>query len=111
MSHYVGTQAQCNAVGVICNKLRGYPLRDGVHVGGGRHVDIHQTVPGPGWTTAYAAVRKHPTLDTYAIPLGDDIVSERALRGGRLTAGERTQFDAAASARTDLDDTWKESPP
>lgn len=85
------------------DKLLGLPLA-GVHIGGGRHVDMPQTwdrsgaVP-PGWTSYKGSTRQHPTLSQWATPLDPDAVNAMGNgRKSRLSLPEQTKMSADLAA-------------
>lgn len=81
------------------DKLLGYPLA-GVHVGGGRHVDMPPTWDGSGavpigWTSYKGSSRQHPTLAQFATPVDDECAAAMGNgRRARLNAGEQTKMSA-----------------
>jgi hypothetical protein len=111
VTHTIGTKASVEAVQADVDTLMGYPSR-GVHVGGGRHVDMPETfTPGaPGWTEHHAAVRKHPKKDEYATELGDDVAAALAdpQRRKRLTADKLAALEAKQAAVEELPADWNE---
>jgi hypothetical protein len=94
------------------DKLLGYPL-PGIHVGGGRHVDMPATwdrsgaVP-IGWTSYKGSSRQHPTLLQFATPIDPDATNAMANgRRSRLTASEQTKMTAdLAAAVVSLPSDW-----
>lgn len=85
------------------DKLLGYPLV-GVHIGGGRHVDMPATWDGsgdvpPGWTSYKGSTRQHPTLAQWATPLDDQAAAAMANgRRAKLSALEQTKMSADLAA-------------
>jgi hypothetical protein len=90
--------------------LAGYPAPDGIHVGGGRHVDIHPTVPGPGWTVHFDEPREHPSVtDLFAhmlmsVPLDDVLDAAEVIFG--LSQAQRDNIESRILASGILDETW-----
>lgn len=100
----VGTRAQCEALQALARKLMGYPrLESGNRHGGG--------VFAPDAPTAeHVPIFVHPTVaGQCAVPL-HDLAAQLAGRGARLTAGERTQLQAAIAAAVDRTDDWNALP-
>jgi hypothetical protein len=94
------------------DKLLGYPLA-GVHVGGGRHVDMPATWDGtgavpPGWTSYKGSSRQHPTLAQWATPIDPDAPAAMANgRRARLNASEQAKMTAdLAAAVASLPSDW-----
>ncbi len=94
------------------DKLLGYPLA-GVHVGGGRHVDMPASWDGNGsvpigWTSYKGSTRQHPTLAQWATPLDPDATNAMANgRRSRLSALEQTKMTAdLAAAVVSLPSDW-----
>jgi hypothetical protein len=100
MMHVVGTRSSCEAYEALCRKALELPSR-GVHVGGGRHVTIPLAPPGPGWTTAWADVRKHPDRDEYAVLVLPNPSTDK------LSAGEVQSLADAEAVAVELDASWK----
>lgn len=94
MIHVIGTKATVEAYAAAVSKVLGLPRR-GTPIGGGRHVPDCDT-PGPGWTTAWATVRQHPTdpgrrscpaLDVKDIPAGAGETAAAVVAAAWSTAG------------------------
>ena len=91
------------ATEVTQDKLLGYPLA-GVHVGGGRHVDMPASWDGNGavpigWTSYKGSSRQHPTLPQWATTLDPDAPAAMANgRRNRLNASEQTKMTADLAA-------------
>lgn len=94
------------------DKLLGYPVA-GVHVGGGRHVDMPASWDGsgavpPGWTSYKGSSRQHPTLSQWATPLDPDAPAAMGNgRRSRLNVSEQAKMTAdLAAAVASLPSDW-----
>ncbi len=94
------------------DKLLGYPLA-GVHVGGGRHVDMPASWDGNGavpigWTSYKGSSRQHPTLAQWATPLDPECTAAMGNgRRARLNASEQTKMTAdLATSVVSLPSDW-----
>lgn len=100
------TEAAAKAYRARVNKAMGYPLRDVVRIGGGRHTQVHPTTPGPGWTIHHSELRKHPTKDEWAHLAIDPVT---VVHPEALDAADSAALDAAWASATDLDASWDET--
>ena len=103
------TRGEAIMLQAIALTLSDYPSR-GVHIGGGRHVDLDG--PGrPGWTTQLVGIREHPDGGQWAVPI-TDLEALFATRGdARLNVAERHTVTTAIAAKQILDATWEEASP
>ena len=73
-------------------------------------VNARTGLPAPGKqvTTEYVAIRKHPTLEVWAMCIDAPIAAIRtdATMRARLTAAQRTAIDERLDALEDEDGTW-----
>jgi hypothetical protein len=108
--HVTGNQQIVEAYQQICDHLSGYPAPDGIHVGGGRHVEIHPTIPGPGWTEHFDKPRAHPSvLDLFAhmllsVPLQDVLDAAQLIFG--FTQNQIDYIEERVLDSGILDETW-----
>lgn len=100
-----GARADMELIRDAVDTALGYPVRDGRHVGGGRHFEIHRSIPGPGWTIRHARVRKHPSRELYAYP-----VTERVLAlDGQVVQVRGQDVTIDTSGRVERDGEWDAS--
>lgn len=85
-----------------CDKLFGLPRR-GVHIGGGRHVDLDDPSM-PGWTIHYDAPRKHPSKDEWAHASVDPAVDGDS---SKLDAAEIADLEAKKATEVELTEDWE----
>ena len=103
--YFSGTKEECEAVQTATNRAFGYPKKDGVHVGGGVHVEIPEVhYPGaPGWTEKQHEIVKGKSGD-FAV-----CVEPIPFDEGKLDAKELADFSAVKTkleAATDLPVDW-----
>ncbi len=103
------TRGEAIMLQALALTLSDYPSR-GVHIGGGRHVDLD--APGrPGWTTQLVGIREHPDGGQWAIPITDLEALFVARGDTRLNVVERATVTTAIAAKKTLDATWNKVPP
>jgi hypothetical protein len=86
MSNLIASKVVCDDYVKAVNAKLGLP-RKGVHIGGGRHVDIPDT-PGIGWSIQWDIPRKHPKREDWTV----------------------TVHASVAAITTAIDDTWDVKP-
>jgi hypothetical protein len=103
-----GAEAEMDALNAIVSKALGYP-RPGVHVGGGRHVDMPEQWDGRGdaplgWTKQYTA-NWVATAQVAAVPLSnaEEVELQRPAAQANLSVSERLTLAAALGARVLVD--------
>jgi hypothetical protein len=104
VSHVVfTTEAGAAAYQARVDKLLGYPSLDATHVGGGRHVELDPSTPGPGWTVHHGEVRAHPKDKRWAHPAVDpDVVPGK----GTASAADIASLKADLAKAEKLGKDW-----
>lgn len=115
----VFTRADAPKFSKLLAWLFGLPLR-GVHVGGGRHVAMPDTVPNPcplnvpGWTTRHRSWIAKPSntgaaTDEFAVRLTPDISAAWQAKKSLLTAAQRNwvQNHIDTASNVELLAAWK----
>lgn len=87
--------------------------RRGVHVGGGRHVEMPDALPeprghAPGWTTRYRPWISKPTntgasTDEFAVRLTQEIRDAWQAKRSQLTAAQRNWVQSHIDVATDVE--------
>jgi hypothetical protein len=93
-------RADATAYESLCRRALAIPHHRHRHIGGGRHVDVHPAIPGPGWTTAWSDVQEHPTRTEFAVAALDPT------RETAATTQERTTLETRYASRQTLDASW-----
>jgi hypothetical protein len=97
VSEGAGTVAQA-----LLDRLVKLPA-EGIDVGGGRHVTHSPAPPGPGWTSHFADVRKHPDRNEWAVPVLDPATFANL---SHLSGVEITLLTNRFAASVELDASW-----
>lgn len=106
MKVILGTEVTLDAVRLLLDVAMGYP-RKGMHLGGGRHVDMPDTWDGqgatpPGWTKHACAMYVGGALDA-ALQLDDDQLSA-SQASASLSALEKSQILTLSLGRVTTND-------
>ncbi len=99
----VDTQARAEALQTLVHSALGmaFPVV-------GVNAKTGVTAPTKQLTTEWVAIRKHPSLDRWALCIDAPIAAIRtdATMRARLTAAQRTAIDERLDALEDEDDAW-----
>jgi hypothetical protein len=109
--HVTGTTAEMIAYKATVDKSIGAPYCRYRHVGGGRHIDVDEKTPGgPGWTTGFAEVRKHPKTEDLCCHVKVDLPEHAAVSVAEAQA-VKDKNDKAAKLDPSWDDEQGENEP